>query len=248
MRLHAPEGLALLKKVIRGRARAARGTEAATAAAALLLSRLLGEPHPECSRLRSSASAPPADHRRRAQPPQHLPRLPAAPPSLPWGSASSAPCTERPPWASSQRWAVPRRLWLCMQASVLLGAAARRWTLAPACMTAAWRGSAHTSLSTPALTMYCPPQVRRVLEREPSLAATVDAQLRTPLHNVARGTSMPTSRQAIAAMLLAAAPEMAGAVDHEVGARLGRYACKAAGEAARARLPTSLSQCYAIDA
>lgn len=70
----------------------------------------------------------------------------------------------------------------------------------------------------------CPPQVRRLLEREPSLAATIDAQLRTPLHNVARGTSMPTSRQAIAAMLLAVAPEMAGAVDHEVGARLGSCA------------------------
>ncbi len=72
-------------------------------------------------------------------------------------------------------------------------------------------------------------QVRRLLEREPALATTIDAQLRTALHRVAAGTSMPTSRQAIAAMLLAAAPQTAAAIDHMVGscgaAAMGRQLC-----------------------
>lgn len=67
-----------------------------------------------------------------------------------------------------------------------------------------------------------PCQVRRLLERNPSLAAAPDALLYTALHKVAMHTCMPTSREAIAAMLLAAAPQTAAATDHKVCAQGGQ--------------------------
>lgn len=203
-------------------------------------------------RCRAGAIKPPLGHKSSACVPLLLPlpalhctclrphiHLPAA--NTQPGGADLALVAQVPPPGAAMapgRWALHRA---AARAELAKASAVQLWSLVQgACLPvgkpagrplpAACKCS-HATAQHPRLPccLPAPPQVRRLLERNPSLASKFDDQLRTPLHHVAAGTSMPASREAIAAMLLAAAPHLAAAVDARVRGRAGHGRAAAPG-------------------